>query len=68
MPILVSLSPERASLHEPGLATSGNAEDCVAARADHDRLRVAKYGSTAEKEEKYLELLYKFSNNQKRKF
>jgi len=52
VPSLVSLSPERASLHEPGLATSGNAEDCVAARADHDRLRVAKYGSTAEKEEK----------------
>jgi hypothetical protein len=49
---LVTLSPERASLHEPGLATGGNAEDCVAARADHDSLGVAEYGSTVEKEEK----------------
>ena len=44
----VSLATERAPLGQPGLSSGRHAEHRVAARADHDGLRVREHGCDGE--------------------
>jgi hypothetical protein len=49
---LVSLLAEGAALGEPGLSSSGLAEDSLAARAHHNSLGVAENSGSAKKKSK----------------